>query len=114
MHVKEILFTKREIKNGGVFLHIKNNEKEKIGIVLVKMSEDWMYPLDGESPLIECRNDDGTSRPPDQRTIDYHVDKIHKIASEQYIGEEVNVYVARIKGDPNIIGFLAHPDELGK
>lgn len=114
MNVKEIFFTKREIKNGGVFLHLSNNKKEKIGIVLVNMSEDFMYPLDKDPPILECVLDDGTLLPPDEKTIQYHLDKVYKIASEQYLGEEITIYLIRVRGYPNIIGFTAYPGELKK
>jgi len=115
MKTREIFFTKRDIHHGGVFLHFKENPKEKLGVVLVKMSEDYMFPLEGaDAPLIECVQEDGNLRPPDQRSIDYHIDKIYRITSEQYEGEDVTVYIIKIKGEPNILGFLAHPDELEK
>lgn len=116
MNIQEIFFTKREIKNNGVFLYLKNDRKEKIGVILVKISDDYMFPIDFENSRapIECIKIDGTLKEPAQETLNYHIDKIYKIASEQYIGEEVIIYIIKIKGEPNIFGFLAHPDELEK
>jgi len=113
MDIQEIFFAKREIKNGGIFLHFKKNNKEKIGISLFKMSDDITYPLDFE-PLSRCFNEDGSLKSPSEEAIDYQIDKMHKIASEYFVGEDVKIYVIKIHGDKNIIGLIAHPEELEK
>ena len=113
MDIKEIFFSKREIKNGGVFLHIKNNSKEKIGVPLLKISENIICSLDSDFPA-SCFSENGTLKSPTKETIDYHIDKIYKISSEHFIGENVIIYIIKINGDENVIGFVAHPDELEK
>jgi hypothetical protein len=113
MDIQEIFFAKREIKNGGVFLHFKKNNKEKVGVPLFKISDNIIYPLNSE-PLSMCFNENGELKVPNKEIIEYQIDKIYKISSEHFVGEDVKIYVIKIYGDENTIGFVAHPEELEK
>ena len=113
MNIKEIFFVKREVKNGGVFLHLKKDVKEKIGVPLLKISENIVCSLDSEFPA-SCFDMNGMLKSPSKEALDYHIDKIYKISSEHFIGEDVTVYVIKIHGDENTIGLMAYPEELEK